>query len=232
MYFVETRFPPGTIGIISHELSRYTDFTKSLVGLQAPIGTIAVWNKGVEIAAGLNNIIRAMQGEWLFIMGDDHSFKADLLLSLLKADKDIIVPLCSGRTYPHAPLIFKEDLGDGIYRRYAWNEIPQGQVFEVVSAGNGGMLIKKPVLDALGDPWFEAGRGSKEYIGEDLWFCKRAKEAGYKVYAHSGLGMGHITPATIWPAWFDDNMIAMANFNGNEDFWVRLDTGYTQDKKQ
>jgi hypothetical protein len=230
MYFISGVFPPGTIGIISHELSRYSDFCSSLVGLQAPSDTILIWNKGVEIAAGLNNIIRNMRGSWLWIMGDDHSFKADILLSLLSANRDIISPLCSGRTYPHFPVVFKGELEGGAYERYMWEEFPQNEIIEVVAAGNAGMLIKKHVLDAIGDPWFEAGKSNRENISEDLWFCKRARNAGYKINVHTGLGIGHITPSVIWPAWFDTKMIPMANFNGNEDFWVRLDAGYSREK--
>jgi len=227
MYFVEAGkdYPPGTIGIITHELSRYSDFSISLLGLAAPQNTRVIWHKGVEIASGLNAIIRKMSGDWLWILGDDHTFKADLLLKLLSAQKDIIAPVCSSRTHPWHPVVYTQN-EDRQFLRQRWADIPIEQVTTMFKgAGTAGMLIRKHVLDAVGDPWFENGKTASENLGEDLWFCRKAQDKGFEVHVDTRLGIGHITPATIWPGLIDGKLIPISNFNGFEEFWVRLDVG-------
>lgn len=223
MYFVDAPFPGGTVVVLSHELSRYADFTISLMRLKAPGGSGLHWQKGVEIVLGLNNAIRNLQGEWLWILGDDHTFQPDTLLKLLERDVDIVVPACASRIYPFLPVIFWDK--EGTLMHTSWDTVIPNSLIEVAGAGTAGMLIKKRVLDALGDPWFEAGKHNAQTIAEDLWFCRRAREAGFKVHLDSSQMIGHITPATIWPAVSPDGvMTPLANFNGDEKRWVRLDS--------
>ena len=225
IFFVESKQPAGTIAVITHELSRYADFSISMTSVQAPPHSQILWHKGVEIASGLNMIIRHMIGEWLFILGDDHVFKPDIIFKLLELDVDIVAPVCSNRTYPHLPVVFKERIEGGKFNRMLWTEIPHNQLFEVAASGTAGMLIRKRVLDAVGDPWFECGQTKSDNLGEDLWFCSKSIDKGFKVHVHSGIAIGHITPATIWPYFVEGKLTPLANFNGNEDFWVRLDQG-------
>lgn len=226
MFLVDAPFPPGTIGIISHELSRYSDFSISVVRLKAPQRSGLYWNKGVEIAVGMNNIVRHMEGEWVFILGDDHTFHGDILLALLEDDVDIVVPLCASRGFPFGPVLYTEQ--NDTYYHMGWDNIPKNTVFEVAGAGSAGMLIKKRVLDALGEPWFVAGQNDATTVGEDLTFCRRARKLGFKVHADSRYSIGHMTPATIWPTMSKDRIVPMSNFNGDETRWVRLDEMITQ----
>lgn len=224
MYFVESKHPPGTIGIISNELSRYTDFQVSVVQMSVPENTKMIWAKGVEIAAGLNNICRNMYGEWLAIFGDDHVFHSDIVLRLLDDDKDIVAPLCSKRMAPFQLVSYR--LHPEGFIAIGWDDIPTNTVFQVDGAGTAGMVIRKRVLDAIGDPWFEVGRTAKDHLGEDLWFCHRAREKGFEIWNDSRYSIGHITPAHIWPALVGDKLRPMVNFNGDDTFWLRGDTGF------
>lgn len=214
MFFIDSPHPPGTVAIISHELSRYADFSISLLALKAPGGSALNWHKGVEIAAGLNNIIRDMIGEWLWILGDDHTFGPDILLDLLNDQVDIVTGLCPRRTFPYYPVVYLTDDGK-LFGQASWAHIPPFQLFEVAGAGNAGMLIRKPVLDAIGDPWFVAGKTTEEMIGEDLYFCRRAREKGFKVHVDSRRPIGHMTPVTLWPGWDSDHLACLLLINGD-----------------
>jgi hypothetical protein len=229
MYFVDCEHPPGTVVIVSNELSRYSDFSISLVRLKAPVGTIMYWQKGVEIVKGINHGIRNMQGEWVWILGDDHTFHGEVLLHLLNTQKDIIVPLCAKRDFPHYPVTYPKDTGT-MYLQAPWSHIKYGGMMEVDGNGSAGMLIRKPVLDAIGDPWFEAGKMDGEHISEDLYFCRKAREKGFKVHVDTRQAIGHITPATIIPVVLEGNLVPVAVLNGDERMMLRMDQGLTTRK--
>jgi hypothetical protein len=59
------------------------------------------------------------------------------------------------------------------------------------------MLIRRHVLEELGDPWFvnEAADGWTE----EFYFCERARAAGFKVLVDPQVALGHIGNVTILP---------------------------------
>jgi hypothetical protein len=67
---------------------------------------------------------------------------------------------------------------------------------EVGSVGMGVMLIKANVFAALSEPWFETPwrHDKRGYIGEDVFFCKKAREAGFKIWIDHDVSkeIGHI----------------------------------------
>jgi hypothetical protein len=67
---------------------------------------------------------------------------------------------------------------------------------EVGSIGTGIMLIKKEVFQNMSEPWFDMPWqvGKRGYMGEDVFFCKKAQELGFKVYIDHDVSkeIGHI----------------------------------------
>ena len=58
---------------------------------------------------------------------------------------------------------------------------------EVHSVGFGCCLIRTEVFDAMPRPWFDTywftnDDGETNFIGEDVYFCHKARHAGYKTY--------------------------------------------------
>jgi hypothetical protein len=57
------------------------------------------------------------------------------------------------------------------------------------------MLIKREVFEGMSEPWFDmpwqTTRGS---MGEDVFFCKKARELGHKIYIDHDVSheIGHI----------------------------------------
>jgi len=76
-------------------------------------------------------------------------------------------------------------------------------VFPVDAAGSAGMLIKREVLDEMGDPWFYSTKdteGRGVVLNEDVTFCTRARhEHGFTVYASADSTMGHIGIYNVRP---------------------------------
>lgn len=191
--------PAGTIGIQSGDLSRYAEFGQSLTQLARPNGCKLIWVKSVDIVGGQNKILEAMEGDWVWLMGDDHVFSPELLLLLLgdmySKNLDVVVPLCLQRFPPFAPVVYKgRDPDSGSY--YVYDDLPLKGVHEVYAAGNAGMLIRKRVIDALEPPWVGTdGKG----LNEDLYFCRRIREAGFKIHCDVDVLLGHLNTFALWP---------------------------------
>jgi hypothetical protein len=197
--------PPGAICVASGELARYPAFTESMLNVLRPKGTTIPWHAGLNVAANFNNGVReglANGAQWVWIMGDDHEFEPDALLRLLERELDIVVPVVARRQPPFIPVLFKapqDDTPRGQFPPYHWSELPQHGVHEVYTAGSAGMLIRKHVLEGMTDPWFETGHMGNEYTFEDTYFCLKAHQAGFRIYADMDVQMDHWTPMSVRP---------------------------------
>lgn len=74
----------------------------------------------------------------------------------------------------------------------------EGAVVEVDAAGTGCMLIHRSVLEKVPRPWFSYREGGTE----DMYFCRKAQKAGFKVHgdmsvicSHSGTNHTHFLRA-------------------------------------
>lgn len=192
----------GLVGVIAQETGRYSLFAASITELERPEGSSAYWVIGHDIAENQNKLVEEMyrrEAEWLWILGDDHAFSPDALARLLDAERPIVVPLCLQRNPPYRPVIYTAVDGSGGRVVIELQDHPVGGLVEVHSAGGGGMLVRREVLDAVGAPWFELGKSPGSSLGEDLYFCDKARAAGYRVYANLDVPFGHCQTSTIWP---------------------------------
>jgi hypothetical protein len=98
------------------------------------------------------------------------------------------------------------ELNDG---RIETNPITEGEMLslprdkrgliEVGLLGFGLMVIKKGVFESLGYPWFrswnntweEDGKRMSRNVSDDLGFCLRTKEKGFKIFVDPLLRVGH-----------------------------------------
>jgi hypothetical protein len=199
-------FPPGTVGITAGELSRFTSFSHAMYGVTAnlPPGSGVHTQCGADICGNLNTICRRAEqfdGDWLWIMGDDHVFPGDILLRLLAdmygEDLDIVVPHCLKRNPGREPVVFSHRDDEG-WLHVA--ELPERGLTKVHAAGSAGMLIRRRVLDAVGDPWFTP---SAIGLAEDVLFCEKANALGFEVVCDPDILLGHTSIHTVWPSFKD-----------------------------
>ena len=151
----------------------------------------------------------------LFFNDDDTLLPNMALERLLSRDTDIVSGLYYTRVEPIHPVAYEDKLvtsGTGIF---PIKEHGTG-LMQVGYVGAGALLISRKVLETLPYPWFFWSRNDprvplKERISEDMYFCKKAREAGFQIYLdasvrclHVGLGAaqvgGTFTPATTKPA--------------------------------
>jgi GT2 family glycosyltransferase len=109
---------------------------------------------------------------------------ANMLVKLIEHDKDIVSALAFKRFPPYEPCIFKKCDREGTE---FWLDYPKGLI-EIQGVGMACTLIKRKVFETVPKPWFFP----EPNIGEDLSFCIRAREAGYKIYCDTNLICGHV----------------------------------------
>lgn len=145
---------------------------------------------------------------YLFFLDDDTivpHFAVQKLHYALVNDPDAMI--CAGiyptKTDPPEPIVYKPQ-GAGSYWR--WKE---GEVFECDGIGTGAMLIDTRIFKSLPKPWFkedlEVSEGKttlltsgkevpivRDFYTDDLYFCYKVRQAGYKILAHGGVLPVHL----------------------------------------
>jgi hypothetical protein len=197
----DTTHSPGTIIVACASLARYSEFWISLESLRVPNGSRLVCSRGADFVHGFNEGIRRMLGDWVFILGDDHTFGPNILLDLLERNLDFVVPIVPRRDSPFVPVLMHGPISSKM-RRYSWTEIPTHGLFKIPegdSTGQAGAVVRKSVLDKIGDPWFEGGKLTPGRITEDMYFIQRLQEFGIPLYMDCEQILPHIANLTITP---------------------------------
>lgn len=197
----DTDHAPGTIVVTAASLARYAEFWLSIEAVKVPYGTRLVAARGADVPYQLNEGIRRMTGKWVWLLGDDHTFEADLLLKLLDRNVDVVMPVVPRRDPPFVPVLMHGPVGP-MMSRYGWSEVPLTGLFTLPkgdSAGQAGALVRKEVLDKLGDPWFEGGQLTPGRLMEDMYFIKRLHDLEVPIHVDCDQIMPHIANLTLTP---------------------------------
>ena len=161
---------------------------------------ISVWfNLGSLIYSSRDQIAKkALLDEADLIMwfDSDMVFNPDTLIRMLKLideGNDMVTGIYYRRTPPFSPVAFKTmDLNeDGT--AFDWtefDEIPDG-LFEVGACGFGCVLMKTEIFVAVFAK-FGLMFTPIANCGEDIAFCWRARQCGYKIIADPSISLGHV----------------------------------------
>ena len=125
-------------------------------------------------------------------LDSDMVFDSDVFDILLKSNKNIVTAICRGRHGEHKLCIFKDSI---TAERYS--DIPK----ELIAIDGCGMACVLMNFKVLYDVFMTNGTCflPTARFGEDLAFCKRAKECGYDIYCEPKAKCGHIAQKAIWP---------------------------------
>lgn len=108
----------------------------------------------------------------------DMRFPVDAATRLLEHGKPIVAANYCTRSFPMQPVAFAADAS-----RVPTRATSSG-LEEVAAVGMGCMLIAMEVFRAIERPWFAIGysRATHGYEGEDVFFCRAARRAGFQVW--------------------------------------------------
>ena len=117
----------------------------------------------------------------------DMAFPSDTIQQLLNRNEPIVAANYVHRQLPTKPTAFVE--GENYIGKLFTKEDSTGLV-EVKQVGMGLMLVDMRVFDALELPFFmfePVPPYFNDFIGEDYFFCRKAREAGFKIYVDQDL---------------------------------------------
>ena len=126
------------------------------------------------------------QCDYIMFIDDDMAIPMHAFLMLFKHQKPIVAANCARKELPPRPTA-KDFDGNLIYTKESSTGLEK-----VRSVGTGMMLIHTSVFNMIPQPWFQEDALKK--IGEDIWFCNAAHEAGLDIYIDHDLSkdVGHI----------------------------------------
>jgi hypothetical protein len=182
---VHTMFTYDLVNMVAN----HTLNTNDAISLKISQGTL-IANQRAELCL---DAMREKCTHVLFI-DSDMRFPHDMIERLLQHDLDIVATNCARRRMPTGPTaqIYKEN-GE---RELVYTMPESTGLQEVGSVGMGVMLIKANVFAKLAEPWFETPwrHDKRGYIGEDVFFCKKARDAGFKIWIDHDVSkeIGHI----------------------------------------
>jgi hypothetical protein len=162
-------------------------FTVSLAGTRQPNNTHLSVMASASVTENLNHVIRQLrdEDEWVWILGDDHVWESDCLNRMLASDGRP-----PGDRHPRParreaePAVASGHVQGRRHLRRRSAELaavrlggdPRQGVFEVDAAGSAGMLVRREVLDSIGDPWFQQLRRCGVERGRHV-LCRRARSS-------------------------------------------------------
>jgi hypothetical protein len=199
---------PKLTGIVAvmtaSEVGRWTAVWECLAEtLWPPDSTVArIKVVTYDVTDGRNQALtyaKAQGVEWCWLIDDDQSWDADLLLKLLARNVDLVQPLTLQRFVPFLPIAFKESGWTEERPRYLTLDPGLSGLVKVSSMGGGCLLVRRKVWETLPPPWFESGKVVKGKHAEDTFFCLRAGDAGFPCYVDTDHVSRHWVAGTVEP---------------------------------
>jgi predicted peroxiredoxin len=144
--------------------------------------------------------------DYLLFLDSDTLPPSDAIEKLLAHDKPIVGGLYFMRMPPFWPLMMKRDAATGLYA--AIKDWPENSLVEVDSTGLGCLLIKREVFEKIEKPWFKF----EPPLSEDFYFCRRARDAGYKIFVDTSVKCEHLGTFSV------NHEFYMRNVKNNPQF--------------
>jgi len=156
---------------------------------------IVVAENGYTIAENRNYIaVKALNNnsDYILMIDSDMTFEPDLLDKLVADDKDILGVAYHPRSDTGQIIKFLDEVN--FIRLEQSNDPKYKQTFECHATGTGIILIKVEVFKKVPRPWFEFefyDTGQCK-LGEDWYFCEKAKKYNIKTFTNPIVRIGHI----------------------------------------
>ncbi len=161
--------------------------------------TIETNGYGVHVCRNQAVVNTLKNPAWTHLLFVDHDvlLPEDAITLLLDLDVDVVTgcyPTIQRDVLPHRPVVL---VG---YDETQWYSTWFEGVRETLACGAGCLLIRRQVLEKMTPPWFEFVEDFSDgykLAGEDVAFCHRLRQAGYKIMAHGGVRCGHLRTTDV-----------------------------------
>lgn len=168
-------------------------------------GARLIHSQGFPVDAARNDVVREMlksQADYLLFLDCDMRHPADLPARLLRHDVAVVTARYHMRRAPFLAVAMRH-CGPNPYDCTA---LRRGQgLMPIDFGGAGALLIRRDVLEAIGDNWFRYSRQTREpyefTISEDMHFYAQARAKGFQPYVDWDCECGHFAQVEIDGAW-------------------------------
>lgn len=132
--------------------------------------------------------------DYLFSVDSDIVLPRDTLTKMLREDKDIISGLYIQRIPNTHTLEIYMPTPNGGLDNVPLEEIEHQRIVEIGACGFGCVLIKGDVLRKMEYPHFhyQSSLNFQDTVSEDVYFCMKAKENGFSIWADTTIRCEHI----------------------------------------
>ena len=179
-------------------------FAQSLATLRRVGDCVVAFQMGSLIYTSRNQLGRlAIQqdADYVLWLDSDMVFDPNLLERMLQTvrekDLDMLTGLYFRRVQPYTPVLF--DTLEYTEEKASWTEyktLPENGLLEVGGCGFGCVLLSTEVLMGVQGK-FGTMFNPMQGLGEDLAFCWRARQCGYKIICDTELVVGHVGQAVV-----------------------------------
>lgn len=132
--------------------------------------------------------------DYLFSVDSDIAFAPDTLKKLLAHDRDVVSGLYIQRKPGKHVLEIYEHNDRGGVSNMPYGRIKGRGLVEIAGCGFGCVLVKGEVMRKIGYPQFKyySAIDHANTVSEDVDFCKKAINTGFKIWADSSVQCRHI----------------------------------------
>lgn len=139
----------------------------------------------------------------IFWADTDQMYPPDTMVRMINHHLPVVVAKVHRRKEPYDPLLKrinpdKDDKNnpyiDIDFEEWAFRVEP---LIEVDATGLGCALIDIEVFDRISPPWFMYEIYKKPPIGEDFYFWRKVKDAGYRIMVDLTIDIRHLTVGAV-----------------------------------
>ena len=186
---------------------------------------ISIWfNLGSLIYTSRDQIAKkALLDEADLVMwfDSDMVFNPDTLKKMLEHidnGADFVTGIYYRRTSPYSPVAFKTMELNEEGTAFEWTEFDEipSEPFEVGACGFGCVLMKSEIFVAVFSKFGQLFTPIAN-CGEDIAFCWRARQCGYKILADPSIGLGHVGHTVITKEFFDNYQLTLEKNKAGRD---------------
>lgn len=149
------------------------------------LDTHLLFNNGTILSEQRQELakIAMLQGaDWTVWFDSDMRFPKDTIERLIAHNKPIVM---AGYPTRKPPAIEPTQFANDDFSVRVYTEKDSTGLEEIASGGFGCVVVHRCVFEAMEAPWFHIPWNQEEMkyeCGEDIYFCKKARKAGFKVY--------------------------------------------------
>jgi len=166
---------------------------------------LSVGDYAQNIAIVRNALVeKAIQADCthLLMMDTDQVPERDAIPKLARHKLPIVHAKVHRRYPPFDPIFFRGEINK--YTLIPDEEWGKGGLMEVDATGAGMVLYDINVFFDVDYPWFELIMSGKDEngdyrkaVGEDINFCSKLKQAGYKIFVDCDVKVGHLSTVVV-----------------------------------